>query len=65
MAGGRKRARKQSGPVKSPTQSQTIKKFKERELLADASDGDSEYVDAESIDSSDDESVNTVSKKHG
>ena len=64
MAGGRKRARKQSGSVKSPTQTQTIKKFKERELLAEGSDGDSEYVDAESIDSSDDEIVNTVSKKN-
>ena len=59
-----KRKWKQSGPVKSPTQIQTLKKLKEQESLLEGSKGDSEYVDAESSDPRDTESLFVVSSKN-
>ena len=65
MAGGRKsvkRQRKASGSAKSPSQIQILKKLKESESLLEGSEGDSEYVDAESSDASDTESLFVSSK---
>ena len=67
MAAGRKsvrRQRKQSDPVESPTQIQTLNKLKGQELSLEGSEGDSEYVDAESSDANDTESLFVVSSKN-